>query len=69
MAHKSKKPGYKSKPGHKRILRALTDSIFINVHPNPDNITDTDELEKILTSKSYENYENMNKEKQKELCQ
>tara|TARA_R110000796_G_scaffold6539_4_gene23088 strand:+ start:2789 stop:3265 length:477 start_codon:yes stop_codon:yes gene_type:complete len=60
---------FNAKPGHKRILRALTDSIFINVHPNPDNITDTDELEKILTSKSYENYENMNKEKQKELCQ
>ena len=60
---------FNAKPGHKRILRALTDSIFINVHPNPDNITDTDELEKILTSKSYENYENMNKEKQKELWQ
>tara|TARA_R110001592_G_scaffold38699_1_gene127587 strand:+ start:154 stop:630 length:477 start_codon:yes stop_codon:yes gene_type:complete len=60
---------FNAKPGHKRILRALTESIFINVHPNPNNITDTDELEKILTSKSYDNYENMNKEKQTELCQ
>jgi quercetin dioxygenase-like cupin family protein len=42
--------------GAKRVIEALEDSVFINVHPNPDNITDTDELEKILTCDSYEAY-------------
>jgi len=51
---------FNSKAGHKRVLKALSDSIFVNVHPNPDNITNTDELEKILTSKSYKMYKKIN---------
>ena len=42
--------------GAKRVIEALEDSVFINVHPNPDNITDIDELETILTCDSYEAY-------------
>ena len=43
--------------GAKRVIWALEDSVFINVHPNPDNITDTDKLEDILTCKDYKEYE------------
>jgi quercetin dioxygenase-like cupin family protein len=50
-------PCYVNAPaGTKRIIYAEEDSIFINVHPNPDNITDTDELEDILTCTSYKEY-------------
>ena len=42
--------------GAKRVIEAIEESVFINVHPNPDNITDTDELERILTCESYEAY-------------
>jgi quercetin dioxygenase-like cupin family protein len=34
-----------SKPGTKRATYALEDSILLTVHPNPDNLTDLDELE------------------------
>ena len=46
--------------GSKRVIQALEDSVFINVHPNPDNIKDTNELERILTCVSYKEYEDMN---------
>jgi|TARA_R110000764_G_scaffold14799_2_gene42221 quercetin dioxygenase-like cupin family protein len=46
--------------GAKRVIKALENSVFINVHPNPNNITDTNQLERILTCSSYEEYENMN---------
>ena len=46
-----------SKAGAKRVIIAIEDSVFINVHPNPENITDTDLLEEILTCKDYETYE------------
>ena len=42
--------------GAKRVIEAIEESVFINVHPNPNNITDTDELERILTCESYEAY-------------
>ena len=42
--------------GAKRVIQAIEDSIFINIHPNPDNITNISELENMLTSKSYEAY-------------
>jgi hypothetical protein len=42
--------------GAKRVIQALEDSVFINVHPNPDNITDITELENLLTCDSYEEY-------------
>ena len=54
-------PAYVNAPaGSKRVIQALEDSVFINVHPNPDNIKDTDELERILTCVSYKEYEDMN---------
>ena len=46
-----------AKAGTKRVIIAIEDSVFINVHPNPENITDTDLLEEILTCKDYETYE------------
>tara|TARA_R100000935_G_scaffold25125_1_gene44810 strand:- start:733 stop:1200 length:468 start_codon:yes stop_codon:yes gene_type:complete len=46
--------------GAKRVIRAIEDAVFINVHPNPNNITNTDELENILTCKNYEEYEKIN---------
>lgn len=42
--------------GTKRVIHAVEDSIFVNVYPNPDNITDIEALENMLTCKSYEEY-------------
>jgi hypothetical protein len=50
-------PCYVNAPeGTKRVLHALEDSIFVNVYPNPDNITNIEELEDMLTCTSYEKY-------------
>lgn len=48
-----------AKSGEKRVIIALEDSVFVNVHPNPDNITDTDELERILTCETYTHYKQL----------
>tara|TARA_R110002167_G_scaffold244449_1_gene449972 strand:+ start:68 stop:511 length:444 start_codon:yes stop_codon:yes gene_type:complete len=45
--------------GAKRVIVALEDSVFVNIHPNPDNITDTDELERILTCETYTQYKQL----------
>ncbi len=45
--------------GAKRVIVALEDSVFVNVHPNPDNITDTDKLERILTCETYTQYKQL----------
>ena len=51
-------PCYVNAPeGTKRVLHAVSDVVFVNVYPNPDNITDTDRLEEILTCSSYKKYE------------
>ena len=42
--------------GTKRVLHAVEDVIFVNVYPNPDNITDIEQLEDMLTCTSYEKY-------------
>lgn len=42
--------------GTKRVLHAIEDVVFVNVYPNPDNITDIEQLEDMLTCKSYEKY-------------
>jgi hypothetical protein len=42
--------------GTKRVIQALEDTIFVNVYPNPDNITDIEKLEDMLTCTSYEKY-------------
>ena len=50
-------PCYVNAPeGTKRVLRAITDVVFVNVYPNPDNITNIDTLEDMLTCSSYANY-------------
>lgn len=47
----------KSPAGTKRVLHAITDSIFVNVFPNPNNITDIEELENNLSFLYYSGYE------------
>ena len=47
----------KAPAGTKRVLNAITDSIFVNVFPNPNNITDIEELEDNLTCIYYSTYE------------
>jgi quercetin dioxygenase-like cupin family protein len=42
--------------GTKRVIQALEDSVFVNVYPNPDNITDINTLEDMLTCTSYNKY-------------
>ena len=44
-------------PGSKRVIYATEDSIFINIHKNPDNIKDINELESEIVSKTFEDYE------------
>jgi quercetin dioxygenase-like cupin family protein len=46
-----------STPGAKRVILANEDSIFVNVHKNPSNTQDIDELEKEIVALSYEEYE------------
>jgi hypothetical protein len=53
-----------AKPGSKRVIYAIEDSIFVNIHKNPENIKDIKELEAeivSLTFKDYEEYINKNK--------
>ena len=52
-----------SKPGAKRVIYAHEDSIFVNIHKNPDNIKDIDELEAIIVSKNYKEYEEYTNQK------
>tara|TARA_R100001530_G_C4255579_1_gene139057 strand:+ start:138 stop:602 length:465 start_codon:yes stop_codon:yes gene_type:complete len=51
-------------PGAKRVIYAMEDSIFVNIHKNPKNIKDIKKLEDeivSLTFKDYEKYINKNK--------
>jgi len=51
-------------PGSKRVIYAMEDSIFVNIHKNPNNIKDIKKLEDeivSLTFKDYEEYINKNK--------
>ena len=53
-----------STPGVKRVILANENSIFVNIHKNPSNTQDIDELEKqivALNYKEYEKYINKNK--------
>ena len=53
-----------STPGVKRVILANEDSIFVNVHKNPSNTKDIEQLEKeivALNYKEYEEYINKNK--------
>jgi hypothetical protein len=42
--------------GTKRVICALEDTVFVNVYPNPENITDIEKLEDMLTCTSYDKY-------------
>ena len=53
-----------AEPGSKRVIYAIEESIFVNVHKNPNNIKDIKKLEQeivSLTFKEYEEYINKNK--------
>ena len=53
-----------STPGVKRVIHAIEESIFVNVHKNPSNTKDVNKLEKeivALNYKEYEEYINKNK--------
>jgi len=52
-----------SKPGVKRVIYAHEDSIFVNIHKNPDNIKDIDQLEAVIVSKNYKEYEEYTNQK------
>jgi len=45
-----------SPAGTKRVVYALEDSIFVNVHPNPDNVNDIEELENRMVVSSFKEY-------------
>ena len=46
-----------STPGVKRVILANEDSIFVNIHKNPSNTKNIDELEKEIVALNYEEYE------------
>ena len=46
-----------STPGVKRVILANEDSIFVNVHKNPSNTKNLDQLEKEIVALNYEEYE------------
>lgn len=46
----------KAPSGTKRVAVAMEDSVFVNVHPNPDNITNIEELEEKFVVSSFEDY-------------
>jgi hypothetical protein len=45
-----------SPSGTKRVVYALEDSVFVNVHANPDNISNIEQLEEKFVVSSYEEY-------------
>ena len=45
-----------TEPGTKRICWFPEDAIVVTVHPNPDGITDIDEMEKKIASTSWDEY-------------
>jgi len=47
-----------SKPGSQRVILAMEDSVFVNVHKNPSNTQDIKELEKEIVSMTIQEYNN-----------
>ena len=47
-----------SQPGSRRVIYAVEDSIFVNVHKNPTNTKDIKELEKQIVSMTPEQFKN-----------
>ena len=53
-----------STPGVKRVICAVEESIFVNIHKNPSNTQDLNKLEAEIVSKNYKEYEKyINKKK------
>ena len=50
-----------SEPGDQRVIYAHEDSIFINIHKNPSNNKNIEELEKEIVSLNKKEYEQKNK--------
>jgi hypothetical protein len=46
-----------TKPGTKRICYWIEDSVIVTVHPNPDGLTDLDEIEKKMFSSTWDQYD------------
>ena len=51
-----------TEPGTKRICWFPEDCVVVTVHPNPDGITDLDEIEKKFFSSNWDQYGDDNKE-------
>tara|TARA_R100001377_G_C3156161_1_gene98060 strand:+ start:113 stop:556 length:444 start_codon:yes stop_codon:yes gene_type:complete len=51
-----------SEPGSQRLIYAMEDSIFVNIHKNPSNTQDIKELEDTIVSFTKEEYNNKNKQ-------
>tara|TARA_R100000734_G_C3315230_1_gene107114 strand:+ start:648 stop:1091 length:444 start_codon:yes stop_codon:yes gene_type:complete len=47
-----------SEPGSRRVIYAVEDSIFVNVHKNPTNTKDIKKLEKQIVSMTPEQFKN-----------
>ena len=46
----------KSPSGTKRVVVAMEDCVFVNVHPNPDNVENIEELEEKFVVSSFDEY-------------
>jgi hypothetical protein len=52
-------PCYVEAPaGSKRVIYAYEDSIWVNIHANPTNTQDLEELEELIIAKDYEEFNN-----------
>ena len=52
-------PCYVEAPaGSKRMIYAHEDSIWVNIHANPSNTQDLEELEELIIAKDYEEFNN-----------
>ena len=52
-----------AEPGSKRVIYAVEDSVFVNIHKNPTNTQDILELEKNIVALNREDYEEYLKNK------
>lgn len=50
-----------SEPGSKRLIYAVEDSIFVNIHKNPSNTRDVNKLEEEIVSMTQEQYNKKHK--------
>jgi len=54
-----------SQPGDQRVIFANEDSIFVNIHKNPNNVTDINILEKNIVALNYDEFEEYIKQQKK----